>query len=118
MRQVRLVKVVPDLQTGIVAGADESLNLKRNIANAGRKQRILGRPLRRKAAQGAPLRTNEMRLAVSGERSLVEPGSQQRCNESLGQSTYVAAGILNGPARARESRFTGRKLAGLAIHGA
>ena len=78
VRQICLVEVVANLQTRIVPPADETFDLKRNIAESGGKQWIFGCALYGKAGEGTPLRTDKVRLAIGREGAQIKTREQER----------------------------------------
>src|ERR1700722_9365092 len=91
MGQVGLVEIITELQAGVGFSAQQSFHLKREIAQRSSEQRVFTGTLHRETGERLPLRTEEVRLAVGAEKSLIQARHKNRGAGGFSQSAQVAA---------------------------
>ena len=110
MRQSRLVKVVAQLQTRVALGADQSLQLERQISESRGEQWILAVALGRKAVERRPIRTHEMGLRIGCQRFLIEARQKNRSAGRFCQTTDIAPVEFHQTTWTGEGRLARRDL--------
>src|ERR1017187_8872825 len=91
MRQVGLIEVIAELYPGVRLRADQPLQLKRKIAQAGCEKWILTVAFHREAGQRLPLGTDKVELRIGRYRPLIEARQKNGRARGFSQTSHVAA---------------------------